>query len=142
MLVRKAEFEPTEPDVALRHSTFVRKAQVETKPGLAETLACSPPLSAESTIKILTEPSPGPTLSLQQCAHPVLQDRPLQNDNGTATLTAQCQGMRGFVTDRHMDEAEAAFPGIVAFYATLENKPKTFLNLMALFFDWQDAQAK
>jgi hypothetical protein len=41
--------------------------------------------------------------------------------------------MGGLVTERHFAEAEAAFPGIEAFYRQLEAKPRTFLDLMRLY---------
>ena len=47
--------------------------------------------------------------------------------------------MGGFITERNFEEAEAAFPGIVAFYRTLGRKPRTFLELMTLFLDRADA---
>jgi len=41
--------------------------------------------------------------------------------------------MRGFITERDFDEAEDAFPGIARFYASLPNKPRTFLELTWLY---------
>jgi hypothetical protein len=41
--------------------------------------------------------------------------------------------MRGFVTDRDLEAAEACFPGIRAFYASLARKPTTFLELVWLY---------
>jgi hypothetical protein len=43
--------------------------------------------------------------------------------------------MRGIVIDRHLDLAEATFPGITAFYATLLLRPTTFLELVWLYED-------
>jgi hypothetical protein len=48
---------------------------------------------------------------------------------------AQGEGMGGFITERNFDEAEAAFPGIVAFYRALGRKPRTFLELVQLFLE-------
>lgn len=43
--------------------------------------------------------------------------------------------MGGWVTEKHLDDADDAFPGIKAFYLDLPEaeRPKTFLELMALF---------
>lgn len=41
--------------------------------------------------------------------------------------------MNGFITERDFQEAEAAFPGIEAFYRALRAKPVTFLDLMRLY---------
>jgi hypothetical protein len=44
--------------------------------------------------------------------------------------------MKGFITDRHLAEAELSFPGISAFCASLTAKgcaPRTFLDLVAAF---------
>ena len=46
--------------------------------------------------------------------------------------------MRGFVTDRDLDTAEASFPGIVRFYMSLARKPATFLELV---WAYQEAMA-
>jgi hypothetical protein len=43
--------------------------------------------------------------------------------------------MSGFITERHFEEAEAAFPGIQRFYRALGNKPATFLDLMRMFLE-------
>ena len=48
--------------------------------------------------------------------------------------------MGGFITERNFDEAEAAFPGIVAFYRGLGHKPRTFLELVQLFLERADAR--
>jgi hypothetical protein len=41
----------------------------------------------------------------------------------------------GFVTEKHLDEADEAFPGIRDFWNSLttDTRPKTFLELMTLF---------
>ncbi len=41
--------------------------------------------------------------------------------------------MRGFITDKNLEEAEASFPGIRRFYADLAAKPGTFLELVWQF---------
>ena len=43
--------------------------------------------------------------------------------------------MGGFITERNFEEAEAAFPGIVAFYRALGRKPRTFLDLVQLYLE-------
>ena len=43
--------------------------------------------------------------------------------------------MGGFITERNFEEAEAAFPGIVAFYRALGRKPRTFLELVQLYLE-------
>lgn len=43
--------------------------------------------------------------------------------------------MGGLITERDFAEAEAAFPGIVHFYAALSRKPRTFLDLVWLYFE-------
>jgi hypothetical protein len=42
-------------------------------------------------------------------------------------------GMCGFITERDFKTAEATFPGIERFFAQLEEKPQTFLNLLWMF---------
>jgi hypothetical protein len=49
--------------------------------------------------------------------------------------------MAGFITERDLDEAEVAFPGILRFYESLPRKPRTFLDLMALFQRWCEPAA-
>ena len=44
--------------------------------------------------------------------------------------------MRGFITDKDLYEAEAEFPGICRFFASLHTKPRTFLELVARFDHW------
>jgi hypothetical protein len=41
--------------------------------------------------------------------------------------------MVGFITERHLEQAEEAFPGIVRFFESLSRKPRTFLELVTLF---------
>ena len=41
-----------------------------------------------------------------------------------------CWCMCGLVTEHDLEAAEAAFPGIQAFYRELEPKPPTFLDLL------------
>lgn len=43
--------------------------------------------------------------------------------------------MSGWVTERHLDEADEAFPGIRAFWEALPvaDRPKTFLELVVMF---------
>jgi hypothetical protein len=48
--------------------------------------------------------------------------------------------MRGLVTERDFEEAEACFPGIVRFYRQMPQKPRTFLDLMRLYLAQESAQ--
>jgi hypothetical protein len=41
--------------------------------------------------------------------------------------------MAGFITERELGEADEAFPGIKRFFESLRRKPRTFLNLVALY---------
>ena len=41
--------------------------------------------------------------------------------------------MVGFITERELIEADEAFPGIKRFFESLRRKPRTFLNLVALY---------
>lgn len=41
--------------------------------------------------------------------------------------------MVGFITERELVLADEAFPGIKRFFDSLNRKPRTFLNLVALF---------
>jgi hypothetical protein len=41
--------------------------------------------------------------------------------------------LRGFITERDLDQAEEAFPGIAAFYETCLRRPGTFLDLVWQF---------
>jgi hypothetical protein len=47
--------------------------------------------------------------------------------------TAEQGALSGFITERHFAEAEEAFPGIAAFYASCSPRPRTFLDLVAEF---------
>ena len=47
--------------------------------------------------------------------------------------------MSGFITERNLAEAEAAFPGIARFYSLLEDKPTTFLDLLRLYLPVRSA---
>jgi len=51
-------------------------------------------------------------------------------------------GMRGYITEGDFAECEEAFPGIVAFYARLEPKPRTFLELVHAFVRAVDDRAR
>lgn len=44
--------------------------------------------------------------------------------------------MVGFITERDLEQAEEAFPGIARFFETLSPKPRTFLDLVSLFERW------
>jgi hypothetical protein len=44
--------------------------------------------------------------------------------------------MVGFITERELERAEEAFPGIVRFFESLSRKPCTFLELLSLFEHW------
>ena len=46
--------------------------------------------------------------------------------------------MLGFITDRELERAEEAFPGIGRFLASLSEKPRTFLELVAMFEHWRE----
>jgi hypothetical protein len=43
--------------------------------------------------------------------------------------------MGGLVTERDLEEAECAFPGIGQFYRALPCKPATFLDLVRLYLN-------
>jgi hypothetical protein len=47
--------------------------------------------------------------------------------------------MVGFITDRELERAEEDFPGIGRFLASLTQKPRTFLELVARFEHWREA---
>ena len=47
--------------------------------------------------------------------------------------------MRGMITEADLDQAEAEFPGIAAFFAALDHKPGTFLELVSRFEHWGEA---
>jgi hypothetical protein len=46
--------------------------------------------------------------------------------------------MSGLVTERDLEEADTEFPGIGALYARLPEKPRTFLDLVRLYFQRQE----
>jgi hypothetical protein len=46
--------------------------------------------------------------------------------------------MQGFITDSELTQADQEFPGIARFFAALEVKPRTFLELVAQFDHWCD----
>ena len=41
--------------------------------------------------------------------------------------------MAGFITERDLEQAEEAFPGIVRFFESLSRKPRTFLELVSKY---------
>jgi hypothetical protein len=41
--------------------------------------------------------------------------------------------MDGFISERNLAQAEQAFPGIGRFFERLPTKPRTFLDLVAMF---------
>jgi hypothetical protein len=47
------------------------------------------------------------------------------------------RAVQGRITERHLPEAERTMPGITRFYARLDEKPATFLDLL-----WQFEGAK
>ena len=54
--------------------------------------------------------------------------------NPLASRLLKRSAMRGFITDHHLDEADAEFPGIRAFYYSgSAGQPRTFLELVARF---------
>jgi len=44
--------------------------------------------------------------------------------------------MVGFITERDLDQAEEAFPGICQFFDSLPRKPRTFLELVSWYDHW------
>ena len=50
--------------------------------------------------------------------------------------------MVGFVTERDLEQAEEAFPGIVRFFESLARKPRTFLELVSKYEQVRDADAR
>jgi hypothetical protein len=42
--------------------------------------------------------------------------------------------MVGLITERDLDQAEEAFPGIMQFFSSLARKPRTFLELVWWFY--------
>ena len=49
--------------------------------------------------------------------------------------------MQGRITETHLPMAEESFPGITRFYASLDEKPATFLQLVWAFEGRQLARA-
>ena len=45
--------------------------------------------------------------------------------------------MAGFITERDLEQAEEAFPGIVRFFESLSRKPRTFLELVSRYEQFQ-----
>jgi hypothetical protein len=48
--------------------------------------------------------------------------------------------MRGLVTERDLPAADVEFPGIFALYTLLLEKPRTFLDLVRLYFQRLEGQ--
>jgi hypothetical protein len=47
---------------------------------------------------------------------------------------AECgRAVQGRITESHLPDAERSMPGITAFYAELDEKPATFLDLLWAF---------
>jgi hypothetical protein len=44
--------------------------------------------------------------------------------------------MKGFITDNELAQADQEFPGIARLFGTLRVKPRTFLDLVALYDGW------
>jgi hypothetical protein len=44
--------------------------------------------------------------------------------------------MSGYITEKDLNQADEAFPGIKAFFEGLREKPRTFLDLVASFEHW------
>jgi hypothetical protein len=44
--------------------------------------------------------------------------------------------MLGFITERDLEQAEEAFPGITGFFESMTRKPRTFLELVSRFEHW------
>ena len=44
--------------------------------------------------------------------------------------------MQGFITEAQLGQADAVFPGIEQYFASLARKPRTFLELVAEFERW------
>jgi hypothetical protein len=49
--------------------------------------------------------------------------------------------MKGFITDTELSQAELEFPGIARLFGMLRVKPRTFLDLVALYDSWTHAPA-
>jgi hypothetical protein len=59
---------------------------------------------------------------------------PDPEEEGIGMLCAQALGrVQGRITERQLPLAERSFPGISQFYASLETKPATFLQLVWAF---------
>jgi hypothetical protein len=50
--------------------------------------------------------------------------------------------MVGFITERHLQQADEEFPGIAGFFASLTPKPRTFLDLLLAYQRRGDASGK
>ena len=55
---------------------------------------------------------------------------------GLGTPDALYRVMVGFITEQHLSQAEEVFPGIAQFFAACTCKPRTFLELVALYERW------
>jgi hypothetical protein len=44
--------------------------------------------------------------------------------------------MQGFITETELGQADEVFPGIAAYFASLADKPRTFLELVGAFEHW------
>jgi len=49
--------------------------------------------------------------------------------------------MLGYITERDLQQADEAFPGIAQFWESLTEKPRTFLDLVSLFEHWHEDPA-
>jgi hypothetical protein len=61
-----------------------------------------------------------------------------------ASIVVRTEGddaMMGFITERDLEQAEKEFPGIEAFFGSLANKPRTFLELVAAFEHWSESSS-
>jgi hypothetical protein len=47
--------------------------------------------------------------------------------------------MVGFITEQHLEQADESFPGIGKLFEALPRKPRTFLELLAIYQRWCDA---
>ena len=50
--------------------------------------------------------------------------------------------MVGFITERHLKQADEAFPGIERFFEGLVEKPRTFLELVFAFEHAADVEVR
>jgi hypothetical protein len=50
--------------------------------------------------------------------------------------------MVGMITERDLEQADQAFPGILRFFESLSRKPRTFLQLVALFQRWCEPEER